>query len=358
MTMTPEQARRRVTLADEEMVSIDKIVVGVRRREKLRGLEHLARSLETRGQIQPIGITEENVLVWGERRLEAAKKLGWTTIRCRRTTRLEPEDLRDLELDENVEREPYESHETTVDRARAMAAAEVAAREAAQATKAPPEENQGDGISSDGRTKLPAPRGRPPQPGSASAKAAAVGISKSTAADIDRAVALGERFPQIAGDGWSRSATLDAGTHLVRAHDAGHGPAAERLIEAQPPARATRMLATLEALPPEPQLKLVRMLESREPEQVRNVQAILIDKTPVSPEILTEWKALTRRVAELAMAIARRYPKLVDTMLSPFAGKMHDIGHMLEQEYSKELLYWEQQLAAVEHGGPDADARG
>jgi len=49
----------------------DAIRIGVRHRKDLGELEGLAASIATEGLLQPIGVTEENVLVFGERRLRA-----------------------------------------------------------------------------------------------------------------------------------------------------------------------------------------------------------------------------------------------------------------------------------------------
>jgi hypothetical protein len=52
-------------------VRCDAIHVGERHRKDLGEIEVLAASIATEGLLQPIGITEENVLVFGERRLRA-----------------------------------------------------------------------------------------------------------------------------------------------------------------------------------------------------------------------------------------------------------------------------------------------
>lgn len=64
-------------------VRIDSIVIGERARKEVGCLDPLERSLESVGQLQAIGITTDNVLVFGERRLRAAKRIGWTEIEAR-----------------------------------------------------------------------------------------------------------------------------------------------------------------------------------------------------------------------------------------------------------------------------------
>jgi ParB family chromosome partitioning protein len=61
-------------------VPIDDIVVKKRIRKDLGDIKALAESLKKFGQINPIMLTDKNVLIAGGRRLEAAKSLGWHTI--------------------------------------------------------------------------------------------------------------------------------------------------------------------------------------------------------------------------------------------------------------------------------------
>jgi ParB/RepB/Spo0J family partition protein len=60
----------------------------------------MIRSLEEHGQLQPIGLTPEYKLVFGERRLRAAKEMGWQYIEAI------VKDRRELleELAENTDR--------------------------------------------------------------------------------------------------------------------------------------------------------------------------------------------------------------------------------------------------------------
>lgn len=65
-------------------VRCDAVDVGERHRKDLGDLEVLAANIAAEGLLQPIGITEENVLVFGERRLRAVHEvLGRETIPAR-----------------------------------------------------------------------------------------------------------------------------------------------------------------------------------------------------------------------------------------------------------------------------------
>lgn len=75
-----------------------------RQRRELRGIDELAESLNRLGLIHPIVIDEDGVLVAGERRLTAAKLLGWTHISTQLSSDLDPLSHHAIELEENVKR--------------------------------------------------------------------------------------------------------------------------------------------------------------------------------------------------------------------------------------------------------------
>lgn len=58
------------------------------------------------GQLHPITITGKNLLVSGQRRLEAAKLLGWKTIDATVLRNYDRASQLELELDENMQRLP------------------------------------------------------------------------------------------------------------------------------------------------------------------------------------------------------------------------------------------------------------
>lgn len=75
-----------------------------RQRKELAGIEELGASIARNGLINPILVTEDLVLVAGERRLTACRALGWTAIPVHFTSDLSPHELEILELEENVKR--------------------------------------------------------------------------------------------------------------------------------------------------------------------------------------------------------------------------------------------------------------
>jgi ParB/RepB/Spo0J family partition protein len=99
-------------------VALQSIFVGKRRRKDYGDIEGLAADFKENGQITAITIApphEEDlsdpdyigqpwVLVAGGRRVEAAKRLGWESIRAIDREKLDPLKLRVLELAENLQR--------------------------------------------------------------------------------------------------------------------------------------------------------------------------------------------------------------------------------------------------------------
>lgn len=84
---------------------IDRVVVlrEGRQRKELVDIEILAESIGRLGLINPITVDENNVLIAGERRLTAAKSLGWTHIPAQRAD-VNEVTSRAIELEENVKR--------------------------------------------------------------------------------------------------------------------------------------------------------------------------------------------------------------------------------------------------------------
>lgn len=75
-----------------------------RQRKELRGIDELAQSIAARGLIHPIVVTAEGVLVAGERRYTAMRKLGWTETPVQYVDDLSAYELACIEFEENVKR--------------------------------------------------------------------------------------------------------------------------------------------------------------------------------------------------------------------------------------------------------------
>lgn len=73
-------------LAQHEDLDIAHITIGERFRKELGDVATLADSIKKQGLLQPIGVNENNELVFGERRLRAFQSLGWSRIPVRRVS--------------------------------------------------------------------------------------------------------------------------------------------------------------------------------------------------------------------------------------------------------------------------------
>ena len=93
------------------LVAIKDIKVRKRIRKNMGDISALAESLKRFGQINPIVITKNNVLVAGERRLEAARTLGWRTINAVIANIPDEVTKLEYELEENIQRLDFTKEE-------------------------------------------------------------------------------------------------------------------------------------------------------------------------------------------------------------------------------------------------------
>lgn len=92
-------------------VPIKDIIVKKRIRKDFGDIEALAESLKRYGQITPILISGKNILIAGERRLEAAKRLGWRTINAAISDKSGELARLELEVEENIRRQDFTPEE-------------------------------------------------------------------------------------------------------------------------------------------------------------------------------------------------------------------------------------------------------
>jgi ParB family chromosome partitioning protein len=85
-------------------IRIDSVVVGKRIRSDLGDLEPMMESLRRHGQLSPILITRRSELIAGHRRLESARRLGWTSVNAVMVDQESDRHLLELEIEENVQR--------------------------------------------------------------------------------------------------------------------------------------------------------------------------------------------------------------------------------------------------------------
>ena len=92
-------------------IPISEIKVKKRIRKNLGDISSLAASLKKYGQINPVIITQKKVLVAGERRLEAAKALGWKSINAEILEISNPIEKLEFEIEENIQRQDFSPEE-------------------------------------------------------------------------------------------------------------------------------------------------------------------------------------------------------------------------------------------------------
>ncbi|MDE6720096.1 MAG: ParB N-terminal domain-containing protein [Treponemataceae bacterium] len=93
------------------LVSIKDIKVKRRVRKDLGNLEDLKNSLRRYGLLNPITLNGKYELVAGERRLEAAKAIGWTNINANIIDNLSELSQLEIEIEENNQRKEFTDDE-------------------------------------------------------------------------------------------------------------------------------------------------------------------------------------------------------------------------------------------------------
>ncbi|MCX8095900.1 MAG: ParB N-terminal domain-containing protein [Spirochaetes bacterium] len=85
-------------------IEIDKIKVRDRQRKYIGDITPLKKSMKELGLINPIIVSDDNVLIAGYRRLLSAKELGWNKIPARIVSSEKKHLFEDIEFDENYAR--------------------------------------------------------------------------------------------------------------------------------------------------------------------------------------------------------------------------------------------------------------
>ena len=93
------------------LVPIEKIKVKKRVRKDLGSLADLKDSLRTYGLLNPITINSKYELIAGERRLTAAKEIGWTNINANIVDNLTEIEQLEMEIEENNQRKEFTEEE-------------------------------------------------------------------------------------------------------------------------------------------------------------------------------------------------------------------------------------------------------
>lgn len=93
------------------LVPVAKIKVKKRVRKDLGNLDDLKESLRLYGLMNPITLTKKYELIAGERRLEAARQIGWTNINANIIDNISEIEKLEMELEENNQRKEFTEEE-------------------------------------------------------------------------------------------------------------------------------------------------------------------------------------------------------------------------------------------------------
>lgn len=127
-----------------QTIPIDRITIGERHRKSLGDLEGLAASIRDLGLLQPIGVTSEHKLLFGHRRLEAAKLVPLTEIEARVFRKLDDAvKALKVERDENTCRKDFTKSEAVALGRELEKLERVQAKERKAATQAKPGDKVG-----------------------------------------------------------------------------------------------------------------------------------------------------------------------------------------------------------------------
>ena len=266
--------------SDYVLVDVDLIDVGERRRERYRDIERLAAGINRVGMLEPIVVDETKSgrirLVCGGRRLKAAKLLKWETIPARLLKNLSDEELRDIELEENENRDDL----TEAERTRTFTSSK---KLVANAKKA------GEVLSAPGKT--PNPKGGRPTKAAVSQQAIADALdtSRQSVERAEQHVATAEKFPFMQGDSWRQSSVLAVRERLEAI------PEEER-------DKASEVLSCAKLLHPEDAVRLVSNMAEMKPSQREELYGLSKSDDP--------------RDRELALTKAAKLPPMPDPRLA------------------------------------------
>ena len=85
-------------------MELGRIIIRKRVRQNLGDLASLMDSLRRHGLLNPVVINNKNELIAGHRRIESAKRLGWSVIEVRIIDTEDKADLVEMEIEENTQR--------------------------------------------------------------------------------------------------------------------------------------------------------------------------------------------------------------------------------------------------------------
>jgi ParB-like chromosome segregation protein Spo0J len=179
-------------------IKISEIIVGERRRTEVGNIKELADSIKKFGLLHPIVVDDHKRLVAGGRRLAACKLLGWEEVEVTLLKYLPEQQLRAIELEENLRRKDLTEYEKSRNM---VQLAEIKAEIQKEETKEfRPQDNLKNGNNQlegfyEERKNL---GGRPSKEGISEAKIAeAIGVPLNTLRDAKAHVQAVEQYPEL-----------------------------------------------------------------------------------------------------------------------------------------------------------------
>lgn len=264
-------------------VSLDDIVIGDRRREDYGDLDGLAASIGRYGLLHPPVVDDQLRLVAGERRIRAARSLGWTEIDVRLLGDITEAERREIELQENLHRKDltsYERNKTLVALAETAAEIDRSELRAESARKS---------------------RGRPVEPGSLRRVADRIDVPVKTIHEAQAHVETAEAFPFMQKADWKQYHVLQAKEAIDQLPEPER-PKVAALVDkpATPPSYAIRMIRNVAEMPAQKRAEIYRLDQSPDVREQSLALTTAIELPPMPDPRLTR---LDRAIREIEAAI-------------------------------------------------------
>lgn len=291
------------TTAPIEMVPISQIYCGPRLRARVKKVSALSKSIEKRGLIHPIIIDGAGTLIVGGCRLAAATALGWKKIPARRFNKLTPEELLEIERDENVIRTDLDSFEQSKERMREILRI-----------------NSAD--SKGGRGKK----------GGNRAAARELGIDEKEIRNTRKHVETAEEFPAFQRPGWKKAHVLDAREIIEKIPPKVRDTVVEMISErGVPPKTALCMLDNIATMPAKRRSETVKLYRSGVPEEMSlaRTRAAAVPPPP-DPRI-----AMLDQAHQSLMAAKKRKTDSHTSFIKDLAGEVAAVLGELREEYKQ-----------------------
>lgn len=264
------------------------IIVGQRRRQAMGDLTGLARSIAKHGLLHPVVIDDVGHLVAGGRRLAACEQLGWERIPVTRLADLTEKQLREIELEENLQRKDLTAYERSV--------TVVQLRKAAKAAMA--EETCADSAQVSKRKRGPARK-----PGSTRDLATRTGVKDTTAREAETHVALAEKYPVLQQSTFKQSHVMAVAEAMAPLPEKDRDLAMELVTGATNDPKIVIDVVQNVAAMPEVERKEVARLWASDDKRERSRAVTLAAKKPPMPDprlsILKEAITLVKRCGSL-----------------------------------------------------------